>query len=1383
MKKNFIAIFLTVFAFVSLQVFFYYQNKNTTSNQSEIIKLRAQYQQYLDNSPFKKTLQLSKPERKALGIPPNKYFEREWELTMNPATGYPEPGKVLEIQQLRKSTLKRAPGDGDVTNNWVDRGPNNVGGRTRAILFDPNDAENKRVFAGGVSGGLWVNNDITNKNSSWTMVEDVPGNMNISCITVDPNNSQIWYLGTGEQYTYGAVVGNGVYKTSNGGVNWEQLPVELAGGGNSGNNFAGWYFINDIAAWNDGGTTKLFIGVGSQYYIDSSNPLDWLGSQNAGLYTSSNGGINWSRIENNDLKLDASSGYFTIPNDFEIGADNTLWMGSIKTPGKNSGGGKVFRSTDGVNWALVTTLASSNRVELAVSSTNKDKIYALTEGSTSSGPPHIYATTDAFTTVIELAKPDDADTDISAEDFTRGQAYYNLMIEVDPTNDQLFYVGGIDLFKSDQGVNTDLISEWKQISKWSSNNSLATLTCSVVHADQHVFTFRPGNSNQAVIGCDGGVYFASDLANAENNAVFSVRNNNYNVTQFYYGSYSQDPLNELILAGAQDNGTPFINAAEYGTNSSIDISGGDGAYSVIDKDGDYMIASYIYNTIYYYELPYKGNYKYAIDEGVPQQGDFINQAELDHNLNILYANGGSGKINRYVLGSISAVKKQLSNALFTGAATAFKVSPETTSSTTLFVGTENSKLLKLTNANSVDTGLIVWEQFTVPFVGSVSDIEFGANASQIYVTIQNYGVTSIWYSEDAGATWQNKEGNLPDMPVKCILPNPLVANEVIVGTELGIWSTKNFNDASPTWVSSFNGMQDVKVVDLDLRTADNSILATTFGRGVFTGNFLAAEFSISTSEEVVSTCTPTAVFNLDFNTYPSYNTKTSFTVTNPIAGTTVEFSPISLNAAGTFTMTISDINLPIGDYPITIEGTGDGTYTTTVYLKVVDPSTISVVNPTAPINEATGIEVENIQFEWDAISEATSYTFEISTNAGFSTILETSTVKENTYTLQSILNPGTVYYWRVNAENICVEGAFSEVQTFQTEVNCAIFNNNTAIAIPDGVGPGETGSPAISVINIPSNINIDDVNVTVNITHTYPEDLHITLKSPNNTEIVLYNYNCGAEDNVNLIFDDAALTTITCGNLITDKVQPSYPLSGFNAENAQGDWSLIVVDNWNNDLGTIISWSIEVCENKTVSNSNFTNNEILTGTNSTFIITENDMLAQSEGSTQNEQVYMLTQLPIKGTLKLNGNNLLLGDTFTQQDIDLNLLAYVNTSFATTTDSFIVTITNATDGFLPNQQVNITIDSALNLSDDFLTKAGVTIYPTVSNGYFTIASSTAIGKTTIELYAINGQRVFIDQIDFSYGGLNHITANGLAPGVYVLKLVSNNIWGTKKIVIK
>ncbi|WP_299683584.1 hypothetical protein, partial [uncultured Tenacibaculum sp.] len=84
------------------------------------------------------------------------------------------------------------------------------------------------------------------------------------------------------------------------------------------------------------------------------------------------------------------------------------------------------------------------------------------------------------------------------------------------------------------------------------------------------------------------------------------------------------------------------------------------------------------------------------------------------------------------------------------------------------------------------------------FVGSISDIEFGATENDIFVTFHNYGVRNIWYTNDGGTTWFDKEGNFPDIPVKSILQNPLNREEVIIGTDLGVWKTSNFSATSPS---------------------------------------------------------------------------------------------------------------------------------------------------------------------------------------------------------------------------------------------------------------------------------------------------------------------------------------------------------------------------------------------------------------------------------------------------------------------------------------------------------------------------------------------------------------------------------------------------------
>ena len=885
----------------------------------EVLKdSKQKHIEYLENSPFKHTLELSKEERKAQGLPPNKYFEREWELTMNPSTGKPEPEKVLALQKqlAKRGPLQKVPGDA-LDNKWVERGPNNVGGRTRVLLFDPNDATHKKVYAGAVSGGLWVNEDITNVNSIWTQVTGVPSNMNVSCITVDPRDSDIWYLGTGEQYTFGAAVGNGVYKTIDGGVNWQQLSIVAEGPGNltgtTSNLLEGIYYINDIIAWDNGTNTEIYVGVGSHYYDDANDPNNILGPQSAGMYKSTNGGSSWSRITAGAMSYSVSSfTFYFIPNDIEIGADNKIWMGGIATPGfGTTGAGTVFNSEDGENWNLVTTLANSNRVELAVSQSDSDKIYALTQGTSSSGP-HIYGTTDGFSTVTELSKPNDADPGIPDTDFTRGQDFYDLMIEVDPNDDDILYVGGINLFRS-----TDGAQNWDQISKWRSG---ITGSFPVVHADQHAMTFRPEASNEAVFGNDGGVYYCSSLAMANTtSATTNSVNSDFNVTQFYYTALAPTAANEYFLGGTQDNGTPFF--GNPNSQNSIDIFGGDGAACFVDQVGEsYMIVSYLYNNAY-------GLYNFILNEwrtinsDSENDGDFINQAALDSNLDILYTNGSSGgtfKLYRYsnllnISSTGSALKRSLTDALLVSSPTAITVSNYTTTSSRMLVGTETGELLRVTNSNTDP----IWTDISDDnFLGSISDVEFGNSENEIFVSFHNYGVSSIWYTQDAGITWSQKEGDLPDIPVKAILSNPIESGEVIIGTELGVWKTSNWNDASPNWVQSYNGMSDVKITDFEYRADGYAVMASTFGRGLFSGVFGASTptFALTTNESSTKIVeTKSVTFQIDYEVFAGFNESVSLSVSGNPTGSVVTFdpnSPISMDSDGSFEFTVT----PNGEY-------------------------------------------------------------------------------------------------------------------------------------------------------------------------------------------------------------------------------------------------------------------------------------------------------------------------------------------------------------------------------------------------------------------------------------------------------------------------------------
>mgnify|MGYP001348154652 FL=1 len=134
----------------------------------------------LKNSPFAETKKLSRDERKSFGLPPDAYYERIWELTMDPILGRPKIENIYKIYDdqdlLRSVKTDGVPGESEEM-KWIKRGPTNVGGRTKTAMFDPNDSSNKKVFAGGVSGGLFVNEDVSDANSEWKMIEGIPKNL------------------------------------------------------------------------------------------------------------------------------------------------------------------------------------------------------------------------------------------------------------------------------------------------------------------------------------------------------------------------------------------------------------------------------------------------------------------------------------------------------------------------------------------------------------------------------------------------------------------------------------------------------------------------------------------------------------------------------------------------------------------------------------------------------------------------------------------------------------------------------------------------------------------------------------------------------------------------------------------------------------------------------------------------------------------------------------------------------------------------------------------------------------------------------------------------------------------------------------------------------
>ncbi len=336
-------------------------------------------------------------------------------------------------------------------------------------------------------------------------------------------------------------------------------------------------------------------------------------------------------------------------------------------------------------------------------------------------------------------------------------------------------------------------------------------------------------------------------------------------------------------------------------------------------------------------------------------------------------------------------------------------------------------------------------------------------------------------------------------------------------------------------------------------------------------------FALSVADNAMEVCEPDdAVYNFTYNTYAGFNEVTTFTATG--APATVTFSPATATADGTaVTMTVSGLtNANVGNFTIVATGTAAGGMTKTqdLTLKVNSPTfaALTLVSPTDGLIGA----LPPYTLSWNADANADNYLVEVATDAAFGTIIDTATVTTTSYDPAGTVDD-TTYYWRVSPVNACATGAASAVWSFTTNtIECGTRSvSYNAGDMP--VGP-DSGAVTTSTLELFDAV-ITDVNVTINVTHTWMSDLDIFLIAPSGTRVELTTDNGGSSDGyIDTTFDDEAATAITTGAYpFTDSYQPEGMLSDFNGENSTGTWTLEITDDLGGDGGNLLSWSLNVC--------------------------------------------------------------------------------------------------------------------------------------------------------------------------------------------------------------
>lgn len=758
--------------------------------------------------------------------------EQEFNMTKDPELGVIPKERLWKAQEYVRSLQREIENSGKARGavsgvSWTSRGPDNVGGRTRAVMFDPTDSASKRVIAGSVSGGLWKNADITNSTSSWVKVNDFLDNLAITVLVADPNNTNTWYAATGEAYT-AVTPGNGIYKSTNAGTTWTHL-----------SSTSSYPFITSLVVRNESGTSTLYMGTKRK-----SNGSETGGDLNGvqGLFRSTDGGVNWS------------SSVLPSPNDDQtpdhimLDANNDLWV----AVGRNSfgeKGGDILKCTTGcgtaTNWTLkydasANGFNSADRTILAIAPSDANRIYAIAgkDGAGNTDIEFFIKSTDGGTNWSTLTIPKNYDigscTAHATDHFTRAQATYDLTIAVHPTNPDIALLGGIDMYRT-----TDGFANSSHISSWYTGSAPCDKE---MHADQHTIVWRPGNSNEVIFGNDGGVYYSADAGNSSVSAPsFAHHVKDYNVTQFYSCDIDPTSNTNRYLAGAQDNGTQFFN----NSTTTSEAVGGDGGWGHIDQnENNIQLGAYIHN-----DFTHTNNSWSSKTQITPttQTGRFINPSAYDYVGNILYSGSNANQICRTTGIGATAVLTDGINVTGSGLggskATTMRVSRNTV--TTLYVGTDAGKVYKITNANTgasvsstdISTGL------PSGWVSSI-DVQKG-NENHLLVTLSNYGINSVWESTNGGTSWTSVEGNLPDIPIRWGVFSPVNNDNAFLATELGVWSTDNLNGGSTNWGVTVSGLANVRTDMIKYRHDDGTtrsaaasatLAIATHGRGLFTAS-------------------------------------------------------------------------------------------------------------------------------------------------------------------------------------------------------------------------------------------------------------------------------------------------------------------------------------------------------------------------------------------------------------------------------------------------------------------------------------------------------------------------------------------------------------------
>ncbi|MBS1492465.1 MAG: T9SS type A sorting domain-containing protein [Bacteroidetes bacterium] len=822
MKKLFTVLLFTGFIF--LNVFLFLSQNSTSKNILESDENENSF-----NKPY------------AIGDEddPQARFSWEFKKLRDPVTNR-IPDNIRQKELEFAAGLPKRMGDAPDALTWSERGPSNVGGRTRAVLGDINDTN--IIIAGGVSGGIWRS---TNSGVNWTQRTTLTQLHSTTCIAQDirTGNTGKWYMGTGERAgnsagqfgAAGAFTGDGVFKSIDNGLTWNLLASTSGSSPSSFN--SNWQYVWNVAT-------------------DASNATDdevyaaTIGS----IQRSTNGGTNWTTVLGNTVTVSEYT-------DVKCATSGVVYAaGSYIVGGPMNG---IYRSADGVTWANITPgsfPATFGRIVVAIAPSNQNIVYFAVHDVPNAEPNSVnghqlwkyqYVSGDGtgaggIWTALGGNLPQAGQGNLGTfnEPFDT-QGGYDLTMQVSPTDPNFVILGGVNLYRSTDGFATS--TNTKRIGGYQPQEQNGTYPNS--HPDIHIGYFKPGSSSVYFSGHDGGISRTDDIAgnvSIDNPVTWFSRSGSFNVTQFYAISLDPENGSNWIAGGFQDNGSSATNSALL-TNPWGSINSGDGGYCSIPPLAD----DRLYSTSQNGDLDRvnrDGSNMVSMKPTGLGNPAFINPHILDpNNSSIVYYGGGTSgtttgiwRNNNIINGTATVGWSYLAGTDFGvpgNQVSAVSVSKANTANV-VYYGTDGGFIRRIDNANTTATVSANLNSVAMP-AGFVSCLAIDpTNSNNVIAVFSNYNVQRLWYSTDAGSTWTNIDGNLagangPSCRWATILYKDSQLH-VFLATSVGVYYTLNINGASTVWTQeAVTSIGNVVTVMFDYRSSDNVLVAATHGRGSF----------------------------------------------------------------------------------------------------------------------------------------------------------------------------------------------------------------------------------------------------------------------------------------------------------------------------------------------------------------------------------------------------------------------------------------------------------------------------------------------------------------------------------------------------------------------